>query len=713
MEPTIPSVTLTTGTFTGRTFDDGIARFAGVPTAASAAGTNRFMPPQELTPLTEVYDATIERICSIWDMDGYTGGMEDCISVDIFQPAGAAPGTTSFPINMWIHGGGFQSENPFFVGLPVTVPYQKLKASLQTITFLIHYRLGALGWMAHPAFVGASFQGTSPTNPLASGNWGMMDSLHATKFAKDNAAALGGDPTKISVYGESAGGAHVMMLMASPFSEGVVSTYIAESPYISFTKGTFSLAARKDMSDLFAFRTGCDQATDKKACFQDADINKLIPNAGFAAMDPDSIAATASFDAKYGSRAAELVTFNTMHIWPVVDGLAMVTDPLTAYATTNAGITLVVGHNADEYTTFCYYPPMGGSWACNPMVPDLPNHAWMLGTHDSTVEDDFATIFAAVMAKFSEKTIVGTKMNALYQGLFYSDIQQLASDAPEQRIVQMGTDAWFTNGNDLIVAALLSNPARAADTVYHYVFGDDTDGSTFPKMGACHGCELTYVLGFYLIGQTYLSSQLPTPLVIAQMNDAEHQTLGKTMNTYWSGFFYNKDPNVAGEGLPTWKAMSATERNTMVFQAQFGGSGALLNPCVQFAICRTEPTKDFRKARKMLWSTGPAGQVMVPDTCGTDMPKGTFSHIAMGGSCPAYSCAAWCNAWTGGLAPCASCPVNSIVSGAAYCSPWCNVYTCGAKMCAGCDTCDSLRLMQHCAGWCNPFTTWSGYCKGC
>merc|ERR1719201_28606 len=93
------------------------------------------------------------------------------------------------------------------------------------VTVLSHYRLGALGWMSHPGFVDTSavFKGFESfgANP-GSGNYGMMDVLFALKFMQRNAEEFGGDANKINLFGESAGAAHVMSLLASPMTVGLV-----------------------------------------------------------------------------------------------------------------------------------------------------------------------------------------------------------------------------------------------------------------------------------------------------------------------------------------------------------------------------------------------------------------------------------------------------------------------------------------------------------
>ena len=132
--------------------------------------------------------------------------------------------------------------------------------------------------------------------------------------------------------------------------------------------------------------------------------------------------------------------------------------------------------------------------------------------------------------------------------------------------------------------------------------------------------------------------------------------------------------------------------------------------------CRTEPALDWRKARNHFWASAPTAETETPATC-TSAAIGGFSHasatVTAAITCGAYQCADWCNVWTTGLAACASCPVNNVLSNNFYCSSWCNVYTCGAAHCQGCTECDNLSAGTHCSGWCNSWTCWSQFCTGC
>jgi carboxylesterase type B len=616
------SLTTTLGPVTGRS-QGGVDRFFGVPIAASSAGANRFKTPQS-TSWTTAVETTVEKMCPLV---GYPiGGTEDCLGVDVMKPSSGS----SLPAAMWIHGGGFYNENPFFYGV-AWGPHQQYSFSHlpnggSIVTVLAHYRLGALGWMAHPGFAAETntFMGGSTTG---SGNYGMSDTINVIKWISDNAAHLGVDSTKITVFGESAGAAHVTMLIASPLTNGLVYNFIAQSPFISFGDATFSHTARMTMDTLYTMRTKCtttptvssgSTATAEAACLRAAPITDLISDFGFNTLI-SSFNATAAFDAVYGAGASALFLYNSIHIWPVVDGYIMTLPPLSAYASgINAGANIIIGHNSDEYSTFCYsYPfaPIAGTWACGTM-PDAPNQGWIFAMFYLDVSATWDQIFAATNAVMS-----GTKIAQLGAGLFYNDI----IDHVEMMGVQMGTDAWFANGNKMAIEALLSAPGRATGTIYHFVFAQETD-TLMSKMGACHGCELTYVLGFFKVSQTYLSSQTPPSMGVGTVVPTGGSTLvGNAMNAYWSSMWYYGTPNTVGSGLPTWSPMSQSDKQTMTFQDSYP-AGALMNPCVRWAMCRTEQAKDWRFAQKQFFSTSPSEPSLAMPVC-TSAPVGTTTHM--------------------------------------------------------------------------------------
>jgi len=188
----------------------------------------------------------------------------------------------------------------------------------------------------------------------------------------------------------------------------------------------------------------------------------------------------------------------------------------------------------------------------------------------------------------------------------------------------MITDSWFAKTINMAVNAITQQQGRVSGTVYVYLMAQDTDPD-LPKMGACHGCELTYVLGFYAVSSTYLKVQAPPSLgLLPYTVTADSTAVGLAMNSYWASIMYNQSPNAVGSGLPTWTPMYVNDKNTMTFNGGFP-LGALMNPCVRFTTCRTEPSKDYRYAQKSFWEASPATPALATQTC-TSAAVGQLSH---------------------------------------------------------------------------------------
>ena len=141
---------------------------------------------------------------------------EDCLTLNIWAPANAH----NAPVFFWIYGGalwGGASRDPVYDGAKL--------ADRGLIVVTINYRVGVLGWLAHP-----ELSAESPLN--VSGNYGLFDQVEALHWVKRNIAAFGGDPSNVTIAGESAGGLSVMYLMASPQARGLFAKAIAESAYM-------------------------------------------------------------------------------------------------------------------------------------------------------------------------------------------------------------------------------------------------------------------------------------------------------------------------------------------------------------------------------------------------------------------------------------------------------------------------------------------------
>lgn len=197
-----------------------IAVFKGIPFAAPPVGALRWHAPEPVRPWTGVRSAqAFAPACPQTGMpDQNKGGMrtsEDCLYVNVWTPAKTT--SAHLPVMVWIYGGGFTqgaTSIPTYSGFHL--------AQKGVIVVSIAYRVGPFGFLAHPAL-------TAESPHHSSGDYGLMDQIAGLKWVKRNIAAFGGDPDKVTIFGESAGGISVSMLCASPLAKGLFERAISES----------------------------------------------------------------------------------------------------------------------------------------------------------------------------------------------------------------------------------------------------------------------------------------------------------------------------------------------------------------------------------------------------------------------------------------------------------------------------------------------------
>lgn len=210
-----------TGPVTGVS-ENGVESFKGIPFAAPPVGTLRWRAPQPAAAWSGVRAADkFGPACFQQERPGGTvrraDMSEDCLSINIWRPAGA---TKPLPVMVWIYGGGLTSG---WSGGPVYDGTQFAKGGVVLVS--MNYRIGRLGFFAHPALTKENADGGRL------GNYGLMDQIAALEWVKRNIAAFGGDANNVTIFGESAGGLSVDGLMISPPARGLFHKAISQSGY--------------------------------------------------------------------------------------------------------------------------------------------------------------------------------------------------------------------------------------------------------------------------------------------------------------------------------------------------------------------------------------------------------------------------------------------------------------------------------------------------
>lgn len=216
-----PVATIDTGALAGSAVD-GISVFRGIPYAAPPVGDLRWRAPRAAATWPGLRDATRfgDDCLQTWMPDDVARSgqpmSEDCLYANVWT-AGAGTRPHGLPVMVWIYGGGFvngSGASPIYDGARLA------RRGLVVVTF--NYRIGRLGFFAHPAL-------TREAAGAPTGNWGLMDQIAALKWVKRNIAAFGGDPDRVTIFGESAGGESVNRLMASPVTHGLFERAISSS----------------------------------------------------------------------------------------------------------------------------------------------------------------------------------------------------------------------------------------------------------------------------------------------------------------------------------------------------------------------------------------------------------------------------------------------------------------------------------------------------
>ncbi len=301
--------------------DPRLHTYLGIPYAEPPAGDLRFRPPQPVTPWRVPHDAIVEPP-SCMQAPYPEGGFyasplgetsEDCLYLNIWTRAESED--DRLPVMVWIHGGALTRGSgslPLYDGSAL--------ARKGAVVVTVNYRLGPFGYLAHPALSAESEHG-------ASGNYGVLDQILALRWVQENAAVFGGDPERITIFGESAGSWSVNVLQASPLARGLLHRVIGQSgghfdglPVLRSPEGE----SAESSGAAFAGRLGIE-GEDAAARLRE--------------LEADVLLAEASRPGAFSTR-------------PNVDGWVLPRQPAEIYRSgEQADVPVLVGSNRDEATS--------------------------------------------------------------------------------------------------------------------------------------------------------------------------------------------------------------------------------------------------------------------------------------------------------------------------------------------------------------------------
>lgn len=496
---------------------DGTHAWRGIRYARPPVGALRWRAPQSPVPWEGVQPALqhgpiAPQFAGLLapvppSMHGQVVGDEDCLSLNVFAPAwapGEVPqGAQRRPVMVWIHGGGNA------VGASSTYDVaRKLALHDGVIVVTVNYRLGVLGWFAHPALQ----QQAVISDAERSGNFGLLDLIAALRWVQQNIGAFGGDPGCVTIFGESAGGQNVLLLMASPLAAGLFHRAIAQSPVCE------SFALNEVVH-------GIDSPLESRRCGSLEIGSRLWAAAGRASS---TAAARDELPREDPARVAAFLRSLTpaqllaVHVpgsvgiyltpRPARDGVVLPTAPLPEVFASGRWnrVPVILGSNRDEYRTF---------------LADKPEHSKLLFGKLPLLHDRAAYV--------AESTLLSRAWRALHV------------DEPADAMLAGGHEAVWTYRFDWDEAPAI--PFVRPDIL----------------LGAAHAMEMPFV--FRDTGGEFDIFKVNTPF-----NRKGRLQVAQAMGDAWSSFARDGAPTLAGNvGWPR-RALS-DEPDSLVFDTERDG----------------------------------------------------------------------------------------------------------------------------------------------
>jgi para-nitrobenzyl esterase len=419
-----------------------VESFKALPYAAPPVGDLRWKPPQDPSNWLGVRDGSkFSAACPQQLKDPISGtlslvGSEDCLYLNVYRPQGAQ----GLPVILFIHGGHNVTGSAGDAANGVAIYDGSEPAQNGNVVVVtINYRLAALGFVSHPALSTESGYG-------ASGNYGYMDQIRALKWVSHNIAAFGGDPNNITLFGQSAGGGGVLVLMVSPLSQGLFHRAIIHSGQFR----TNDLKTAENLGASLPQKLNCQGAANLLQCMRNRSANDVV-----LAMPG-------------GHPGGGSVSGPTLFL-PVVDRRILPDLPLKVIRSGDYNHVPVLVGSVMEETSWIYEKDSMG------INTEEDYH--------NTVTSDYATATTA------------SQLLGLYpSGDYPSPRDGYSAPSPRQAFNAISADHWFLCPAQRLVQALSVHQPEFVGRFFHTHVLSGYYGMTY---GASHGFDLLFLFGTF------------------------------------------------------------------------------------------------------------------------------------------------------------------------------------------------------------------------
>ncbi len=469
--------------------------FRGIPYAQPPVGPLRFKAPQPLSPWGGVRKADRFSDASPQDeisMFGIGHTNEDCLYMNIWTPA--ADGAKR-PVMVWIHGGGYVSGS----GSQLIYRGRDIAKNGDVVVVTLNYRLGALGYLYLNEFIDEHYE--------VSANNGLLDQIAALKWIQNNIVQFGGDPSQVTLFGESAGGMSVAALMAAPQARGLFHKAVIQS----------------GSGDHVLTRSEANRVTER--FFEATEINPAQPEKLWTLDKAQIIKAQREclkLSVNRGLHRQQVPQYG-MTLVPTIDGDILPQAPITAIEDGHAAdIPLLVSSTRDEWNLFLHTPGPDG---------------------ESLAKTKYRSLDKLGLIKICERDLPG--LGERSANLYEKVVRERNPDASYLDMYSaFESDRMFK----VPCIRLAEAQSRHQDRVYLCSF--DWDQGVF---GACHAVDIPLVFGSVNagIGQ-----------ILTSGGEAA-QRLSEKVQSCWIAFARSGNP--ATDEVGSWPGYQTAERNVMIF----------------------------------------------------------------------------------------------------------------------------------------------------